>query len=51
MIVMLPSRLDLADERDDLRRPDVDPDQDRFSFHCSRRPSLLRALIRGSAAG
>ena len=25
----------LADERDDLRRADVDPDQDRFSFHCS----------------
>jgi hypothetical protein len=24
---------DLADQRDDLRRPDVDPDQDRLSFH------------------
>ena len=41
----------LADERDDLRRADVDPDQDRFSFHRSCRPSPLRSgAVTGSAA-
>ena len=36
----------LADERGDLRRPDVDPDQDRFSFHCRRLPRFT-----GNAVG
>ena len=41
MIVRRPSRLDLADERADLRRPDVDPDQDRFSLHVVVRASSV----------
>ena len=33
---------DLADERGDLRRADVDPDQDRFSFHVISLPLVYR---------
>ena len=40
MIVRRPSRLDLADERADLGRADVDADEDRFPFHLLCRPSL-----------
>jgi hypothetical protein len=39
---------DLADQGADLGRPDVDPDQDRFSLHC-RRPCLLLGPRRNDA--
>jgi hypothetical protein len=38
----------LADERDDLRGADVDPDEDRFSFHASLSASLPGATRAGT---
>ena len=37
---------DLADERADLRRADVDADQDRFPFHLPVVPRLFGAAVR-----